>query len=62
MRTHLVTGAGSGIGQELADRLRERGDRVVRLTREVVDLSDTVAVARWAADFADDLETLDSLL
>jgi short-subunit dehydrogenase len=62
VRTHLVTGAGSGIGAELADRLAERGDRVVRLTRDVVDLSDTVAVARWATDFADDLDGLDSLL
>ena len=61
-RTHLVTGAGSGIGEELADRLAERGDRVVRLTRDVVDLEDGVAVARWATDFADDLERLDSLL
>ena len=61
-RTHLVTGAGSGIGQEVADRLAARGDRVVRLTRDVVDLSDTVALARWATDFVDDLERLDSLL
>ena len=62
MRTHLVTGAASGIGLELADRLAERGDRVVRLTRDVVDLSDAVAVRRWATDFADDLEGLDSLV
>ena len=61
-RTHLVTGAGSGIGLEVADRLSERGDRVIRLTRDVVDLEDAVAVARWATDFAEDLETLDSLL
>jgi short-subunit dehydrogenase len=61
-RTHLVTGAGSGIGLEVADRLAQRGDRVVRLTRDVVDLSDAVAVTRWATDFADDLEHLDSLL
>lgn len=61
-RTHLVTGAGSGIGRELAERLAARGDRVVRLTRDVVDLADAVAVARWAAEFAADLESLDSLL
>jgi NAD(P)-dependent dehydrogenase (short-subunit alcohol dehydrogenase family) len=61
-RTHLVTGAASGIGLELADRLAARGDRVVRLTREVVDLEDAVAVARWATDFVEDLERLDSLL
>ena len=61
-RTHLVTGASSGIGQELADRLSARGDRVVRLTREIVDLSDAVALARWAAGFVQDLDRLDSLL
>ena len=61
-RTHLVTGAASGIGLELADRLAGRGDRVVRLTREDVDLGDAVAVARWAAEFVQDLDRLDSLL
>lgn len=61
-RTHLVTGAGSGIGAEVADRLAERGDRVVRLTRDVVDLEDAVAVARWATDFAEDLDRLDSVV
>jgi len=62
VRTHLVTGAASGIGLALADRLSERGDRVVRLTRDDVDLSDSVALVRWATDFADDLERLDSLV
>ena len=62
MRTHLVTGAGSGIGHQLAERLADRGDRVVRLTREVVDLEDAAAVVRWATDFASDLERLDSLV
>jgi short-subunit dehydrogenase len=61
-KTHVITGAGSGIGLEIAERLAERGDRVVRLTREIVDLEDAVAVVRWAADFAADLERLDSLL
>jgi len=61
-RTHLVTGAASGIGLEVADRLAARGDRVVRLTRDVVDLSDPVGVARWATDFVEDLDSLDSLL
>jgi short-subunit dehydrogenase len=61
-RTHLVTGAGSGIGLVLADRLAERGDRVIRLTRDVVDLSDAAGVARWATDFVEDLDALDSLV
>jgi len=33
MATHLVTGAGSGIGAVLAQRLLERGDQVVVLAR-----------------------------
>jgi short-subunit dehydrogenase len=33
MSTHLVTGAGSGIGAVLAQRLLDRGDRVVVLAR-----------------------------
>lgn len=34
MRTHVVTGAGSGIGRQVAERLRDRGDRLVLLVRD----------------------------
>ncbi|KNY04472.1 SDR family oxidoreductase [Microbacterium sp. GCS4] len=34
MRTHLITGAGSGIGAVVARRLQERGDSVVLLARD----------------------------
>lgn len=33
MTTHVVTGAGSGIGRVVAERLRDRGDRLVLLAR-----------------------------
>ena len=39
MSVYLVTGAGSGIGKTVADRLSVRGDEVVRVTRDVADLS-----------------------
>lgn len=58
-RVHLVTGAASGIGADLADRLEARGDRVVRLTREDVDLTDAAAVRDWATGLG--LDRLDSL-
>jgi len=58
-RTHLITGAGSGIGRVVAERLLARGDEVWAAVRTpgrapagcvevVVDLSDAVAVARLA--------------
>lgn len=34
MPTHLITGAGSGIGSVLARRLLERGDQVIALARD----------------------------
>jgi short-subunit dehydrogenase len=56
--THLVTGAGSGIGAELAGRLEARGDTVVRLTRDVVDLEDAAAVLAWARGWEGPLDSL----
>lgn len=51
-RTHLVTGAGSGIGRLLADRLLERGDAVVATARS----------ARRADEMAADLPGLTTLV
>ncbi len=57
MTTHLITGAGSGIGAEIADRLWNRGDSLVLLARSVA--RGTELVERWpgsavcVADLAD---------
>ena len=57
MATHLVTGAGSGIGAVLADRLLERGDEVyllARSTERAHDLrADLPAATVLVADLAD---------
>jgi short-subunit dehydrogenase len=56
-RTHLLTGAGSGIGAVLADRLLERGDDLVLLARSAErahDLrSDVPGATVLVADLAD---------
>ena len=60
MATHLVTGAGSGIGAVLADRLLERGDELVLLARSAErahDLrSDVPGATVLVADLADPSE------
>jgi short-subunit dehydrogenase len=57
MATHLVTGAGSGIGAVLTDRLVERGDDLVLLARSTErahDLrSDVPGATVLVADLAD---------
>jgi NADP-dependent 3-hydroxy acid dehydrogenase YdfG len=57
MATHLITGAGSGMGAVLAERLLERGDELVLLARSTErahDLrSDLPAATVLVADLAD---------
>jgi short-subunit dehydrogenase len=57
MGTHLVTGAGSGVGAVLADRLLERGDELVlvaRSTERAHDLrADVPGATVLVADLAD---------
>jgi len=59
MATHLLTGAGSGIGAVLAERLLERGDAVVALARSTerahdlrADLPDATVLVADLADAA----------
>lgn len=40
MPTHVLTGAGSGIGRALAERLRDRGDRLVLLLRSAARIDE----------------------
>ena len=72
-RTHLVTGAGSGIGAALADKLAARGDQLVLLARteaRATELADRYPGAQtFAADLADpasirvpELDRVDSVL
>lgn len=49
-RTALVTGAGRGIGQAIADALQQAGMQVLRPSRDDLDLSDAAAVEQFAAD------------
>ncbi|HET6940436.1 MAG TPA: SDR family oxidoreductase [Nocardioides sp.] len=59
MATHLLTGAGSGIGAVLAERLLERGDSLVALARSTerahdlrADLPDATVLVADLADAA----------
>jgi NAD(P)-dependent dehydrogenase (short-subunit alcohol dehydrogenase family) len=59
MATHLLTGAGSGIGSVLAERLLERGDSLVALARSTerahdlrADLPDATVLVADLADAA----------
>ena len=72
-RTHLVTGAGSGIGAAVADKLAARGDHLVlpaRTGTRAAELAERFPGAQtFVADLADpasirvpDLDRLDSVL
>jgi len=53
MATHLLTGAGSGIGREIALRLRDRGDELVLVVRSPDRAADFPDARVLVADLAD---------
>lgn len=52
---HVITGAGSGIGQLVARRLHERGDRLVLVARDESRATDLAAAFPGSATIAADL-------
>lgn len=61
MATHLLTGAGSGIGAVVAETLRARGDRLVLLARSRERAQDLEARFEGAAVLVADLADAESL-
>ena len=57
-KTHVVTGAGRGLGAEFCRQLEERGERVVRASRPGVDVTDMGGI--W--NFARKLGPIDALI
>ncbi|PVE92115.1 SDR family oxidoreductase [Microbacterium sp. TPD7012] len=55
MQTHLITGAGSGIGAVLARRLLDRGDQVIAVARDVGRAREIVAELPGASTLVADL-------
>ncbi len=61
MATHLITGAGSGIGAALADVLHARGDELVLVARSSERADDLSSRYGGAATLVADLADVDSL-
>ncbi len=54
-QTHLITGAGSGIGLAIARRLADRGDRLVLVGRDANRVEDLTSLFPGSAGIAADL-------
>jgi NADP-dependent 3-hydroxy acid dehydrogenase YdfG len=61
MATHLLTGAGSGIGQALADALHARGDELLLVARSGERAAELVDRYPGAATLVADLADVDAL-
>ena len=56
--TVLITGAGRGIGRELASQYQADGWRVIGTTRREFDVTDVPAIRRFAAGLKDPIDVL----
>lgn len=62
MKSAVLTGASSGIGQAIAKSLEAQGWKVIGLTRRDLDLSDPKETAHEAEKLADKILKLDALV
>lgn len=57
-RIALVTGAGRGIGQSIADTLREQGARVLTPSRQEMDLASSESIERYCSGLREQVDIL----